>query len=183
MTVVEQAPAVRPGGYAVDFRGTAMRVLERMGLIETVKERETRTGSITMVDADGKVVTRLPDGFTSGDLEILRGDLAEVLYGATRGSAEYLFGDSIQSMVEKAGGVEVVLASGSTRQFDVVVGADGLHSNVRALAFRGTVAVRAADGVCHRGLHAAGFSSSGQCRAVLRRARQASGMFRHAERR
>ncbi|HUA25234.1 MAG TPA: FAD-dependent monooxygenase [Steroidobacteraceae bacterium] len=135
VTVVERAPAVRPGGYAVDFRGTAMRVLERMGLIEAVKERETRTGSITMVDADGKVVTRLPDGFTSGDLEILRGDLAEVLYGATRGGAQYLFGDSIQAMVEKAEGVEVTFASGSTRQFDIVVGADGLHSSVRALAF------------------------------------------------
>jgi 2-polyprenyl-6-methoxyphenol hydroxylase-like FAD-dependent oxidoreductase len=135
VTVVEQAPAVRPGGYAVDFRGTAMRVLERMGLIEAVKERETRTGSITMVDADGKVVTRLPDGFTSGDLEILRGDLAEVLYGATRGGAQYLFGDSIQAMAENAEGVQVTFASGSTRQFDIVVGADGLHSNVRALAF------------------------------------------------
>ena len=135
VTLVEQAPAVRPGGYAVDFRGTAMRVLERMGLVEAVKERETRTSSITMVDEDGKVVARLPDGFTSGDLEILRGDLAEVLYRATRGSAEYLFGDSIHTLAEKADGVEVTFASGSTRQFDVVVGADGLHSNVRALAF------------------------------------------------
>src|SRR5579864_6049276 len=79
VTVVEKAPGIRPGGYAVDFRGTAMRVLERMGLVEEIRKRETRAGSITMVNQSGRVVARLPDGFTSGELEILRGDLAQVL--------------------------------------------------------------------------------------------------------
>lgn len=61
VTVVERSPALRPGGYAVDFRGTATRVLERMGLVEAVKRHETRTGSITMVDTNGKVVARLAE--------------------------------------------------------------------------------------------------------------------------
>jgi 2-polyprenyl-6-methoxyphenol hydroxylase-like FAD-dependent oxidoreductase len=135
VTVVERAPFVRLGGYAVDFRGSAMGVLQRMGLLEAVKQHETRTGSITMVNAKNKVVARLPDGFTSGDLEIPRGDLAKILYEATRNSAEYIFDDSIRSMTQVAEEIEVTFATGKVRRFDLVVGADGLHSNVRAIAF------------------------------------------------
>ncbi len=135
VTVVEKAPGIRPGGYAVDFRGTAMRVLERMGLVQEIRKHETRAGSITMVNENGKVVARLPDGFTSGELEILRGDLAQVLYEATHDGAVYVFGDSIESTTQMPDGVDVRFVSGRTRRFDLVVGADGLHSNVRAVAF------------------------------------------------
>jgi 2-polyprenyl-6-methoxyphenol hydroxylase-like FAD-dependent oxidoreductase len=135
VTLVERAPSLRPGGHAVDFRGTAMRVLERMGLVDAVKEHETRTGSITMVDKNHRLEARLPDGFTSGELEILRGDLSKVLYEATRHDAEYVFDDSILEMEESANGVDVSFVRGATRRFDYVVGADGLHSNVRLIAF------------------------------------------------
>jgi 2-polyprenyl-6-methoxyphenol hydroxylase-like FAD-dependent oxidoreductase len=135
VTVLEQAPGGRPGGYAVDFRGTGMRVLERMGLIDEVKALQTRIGSITIVNDRNEVVARLPDGFTSGDLEIMRGDLSKLLYEATRNTAEYVFGDSVDSLRQTTDAVEVTLQSGRSRSFDLVVGADGLHSNVRALAF------------------------------------------------
>jgi 2-polyprenyl-6-methoxyphenol hydroxylase-like FAD-dependent oxidoreductase len=134
-TVVERATGLRPGGYAVDFRGTATRVLQHMGLMDAVKKHETRVGAITMVDRNNEVVAKLPDGFTSGDLEILRGDLAGVLYEATRQDTEYVFNDSIRTIDETANGLEVVFSSGGARTFDLVVGADGLHSNVRAIAF------------------------------------------------
>jgi len=135
VTVVERAPGIRPGGYAVDFRGSGMKVLERMGLVGEVKKHETRTGSITMVDENNKVVAKLPDGFTSGELEIMRGDLAKVLYEATRDGVEYVFDDSIQSMSQTKDGVDVTFVGGVARTFDLVVGADGLHSNVRVIAF------------------------------------------------
>jgi 2-polyprenyl-6-methoxyphenol hydroxylase-like FAD-dependent oxidoreductase len=135
VTVVERAPGIRPGGYAVDFRGTAMLVLERMGLVNAVKQHETRAGSITMVNENNKVVSKLPDGFTSGELEILRGDLAKVLYEATRDSAQYIFDDSVRAITQSSSGAEVTFASGKVLSFDFVVGADGLHSNVRAVAF------------------------------------------------
>src|ERR1700761_4641218 len=77
-SIVERAPALRPGGYAVDFRGASMRVLERMNLLAEVQRLETRTGSITIVNRNNKKVASMPDGFTSGELEILRGDLARV---------------------------------------------------------------------------------------------------------
>ena len=88
-----------------------------------------------MVDKANKKIASLPDGFTSGELEIMRGDLAGILYETTRHDAEYIFDDSIAHMTEGDHGVEVTFAHGDRRVFDLVVGADGLHSNVRALAF------------------------------------------------
>lgn len=136
VTVVERAPTIRSGGYAVDFRGTATHVLDRMGLTGVVKQRETRAGAITMVDAEGDTLARLPDGFTSGDLEILRGDLVKVLHEATRENVAYIFGDSIHALTQTAEGVDVAFASRNRDRFDLVIGADGLHSNTRTLAFR-----------------------------------------------
>jgi 2-polyprenyl-6-methoxyphenol hydroxylase-like FAD-dependent oxidoreductase len=87
------------------------------------------------VDRDNKKVASMPDGFTSGELEILRGDLAEVFHQATRETTEYIFDDSIAGMEECEGGVDVLFERGKQRRFDLVVGADGLHSKVRSLAF------------------------------------------------
>ncbi|MFZ0744859.1 MAG: FAD-dependent monooxygenase, partial [Terracidiphilus sp.] len=75
-TIVERAPAVRPGGYAIDFRGASLRVLERMGLLSEVQRKQTRIGAISIMDRNNRKVASMPDGFTSGELEILRGDLA-----------------------------------------------------------------------------------------------------------
>jgi 2-polyprenyl-6-methoxyphenol hydroxylase-like FAD-dependent oxidoreductase len=134
-TIVERAPTVRPGGYAVDFRGASVRVLERMGLLGQIEQKQTRIGAITIVDKDNKKVASMPDGFTSGELEILRGDLAAIFHEATRETTEYIFGDTIEAMEHSGDGVDVQFRGGARRRFDLVVGADGLHSNVRSLAF------------------------------------------------
>jgi 2-polyprenyl-6-methoxyphenol hydroxylase-like FAD-dependent oxidoreductase len=134
-TVVERAPTVRPGGYAVDFRGAALGTLERMGILAEVKKFETRTGAITIVDKANRKVASLPDGFTSGELEIMRGDLADVLYQASRQDAEYIFDDSITGITQRDSEVEVTFSRTEARKFDLVVGADGLHSNVRTHVF------------------------------------------------
>jgi 2-polyprenyl-6-methoxyphenol hydroxylase-like FAD-dependent oxidoreductase len=134
-TIVEKAPSLRPGGYAVDFRGVGMEVLKRMGILEQVRKYETRTGKITMVNKHNKKVASMPDGFTSGELEINRGDLSLVLYEATKENTEYIFGDSITDMKHAADGVEVTFKRNPPRKFDLVIGADGLHSGVRNIAF------------------------------------------------
>ena len=134
-TIVERAPAVRPGGYAVDFRGASMQALERMGILADVQKMQTRTGAITIVDSANRKIASMPDGFTSGELEIMRGDLAGILHEATRRHADYIFNDSIAGLVLNETGVEVTFSQGRPRTFDLVVGADGLHSKVRALAF------------------------------------------------
>jgi 2-polyprenyl-6-methoxyphenol hydroxylase-like FAD-dependent oxidoreductase len=134
-TIVERASAVRPGGYAVDFRGASVRVLDRMGLLAEVQRKQTRVGAITIVDRNSKKMASMPDGFTSGELEILRGDLATVLYQATRESTEYIFDNSIAAIEQSSAGVDVRFQRGASRRFDLVIGADGLHSNVRSLVF------------------------------------------------
>jgi 2-polyprenyl-6-methoxyphenol hydroxylase-like FAD-dependent oxidoreductase len=134
-TIVERAPALRPGGYAVDFRGASVRVIERMGLLAEVRRMQTRIGAITVVDRDNNKIASMPDGFTSGELEILRGDLAGIFYDATRAATEYIFDDSIDAIEETDTGVDVRFQRGERRRFDLVVGADGLHSRVRSLAF------------------------------------------------
>jgi 2-polyprenyl-6-methoxyphenol hydroxylase-like FAD-dependent oxidoreductase len=134
-TIVERAPAVRPGGYAIDFRGASLRVLERMGLLPAVRQKQTHIGAITIVDRNNKKVASMPDGFTSGELEILRGDLADIFHEATQQTTEYIFDDSIVAIEDGAEGVDVLFESGGRRRFDLVVGADGLHSKVRSVVF------------------------------------------------
>ena len=134
-TIIERAPAIRPGGYAVDFRGAGMEVLKRMGIMEEIRKYETRTGKITMVDRNNKKLASMPDGFTSGELEIMRGDLANVLYEATRQNTDYIFNDSITGLTQRPDGVDVTFSRSAALHFDLVVGADGLHSNVRTLVF------------------------------------------------
>lgn len=134
-TVVERSPEPRPGGYAVDFRGASLTVLERMGLLEQVQAHATGMGEMTYVKESGRKVATMTSQVLSGELEVLRGDLVEILYDATRAKVEYLFDDSISALTQDDTGVDVTFERGGSRRFDLVIGADGLHSNVRRLAF------------------------------------------------
>ncbi|WP_280335279.1 FAD-dependent monooxygenase [Nocardia wallacei] len=140
VTVVERAPELRPGGQAVDARGVAKDVIGRMGLAAAVRAACTDTAGAHTVDADGNVLETYRaedhggDGYVS-EIEILRGDLSRVLYDDTRADVEYLFGDRIAELTQDADGVDVTFAGGARRRFDLVVGADGLHSALRAMVF------------------------------------------------
>ncbi|MFJ8208893.1 FAD-dependent monooxygenase [Streptomyces sp. NPDC096033] len=134
-TIVERAPHLRDGGYAVDFRGEALDVLDRMGLLQQIEALETQMGDAAMVDADGRQYATLPAAVFAGDLEVLKGDLTRLLYEATRENTEYLFGDSMTGLRQDDNGVHVTFEHAAPRRFDLVVGADGLHSRTRALAF------------------------------------------------
>ena len=136
VTVVERAPALRAGGQAVDFKGrTHLTVLERMGILDEVRARRTGTTDLVLVDADGRELGVMSGEFTGGDLEILRGDLAEIMYDRTADSVEYLFGDTITDLHDTGDGVAVRFENSQPRTFDLVLGADGIHSRVRKLAF------------------------------------------------
>jgi 2-polyprenyl-6-methoxyphenol hydroxylase-like FAD-dependent oxidoreductase len=140
VTVVERAPGLRPGGQAVDARGVAREVIRRMGLDAAVRAARTVTAGAYYVDVDGNVLETFRadddggDGFIS-EIEILRGDLSQVLYDDTRDGVEYVFGDRIAELVQDADGVDVAFAGGDRRRFELVVGADGLHSALRAMVF------------------------------------------------
>ncbi len=140
VVIVEAAPAIRPGGQTVDLRGAGREVVTRMGLLTTMTERCLFQRGIAWVRSDGTRRAEMPveafdgNGIVSA-LEILRGDLTDVLYQATRESAEYRFGTRISAIEQDDDGVRATLTDGDVIQADLVVGADGPHSAVRQLAF------------------------------------------------
>ncbi|MFJ1647256.1 FAD-dependent monooxygenase [Streptomyces sp. NPDC088258] len=140
VTVVEKAATVRGGGYPIDIRGTAMDVVDRMGLLPRLRDAHIDSRKITFVDAAGHSVGSVrPEALTGGvegrDIEVPRGDLAFALYDSVRDEVEFLFDDSIATLDDHAAGVDVTFRGGSRRTFDLVVGADGIHSHTRGLAF------------------------------------------------
>jgi 2-polyprenyl-6-methoxyphenol hydroxylase-like FAD-dependent oxidoreductase len=136
VTVVEKAATLRTGGQAVDVKGDVHRtVLERMGVLDELRAHQTGGTDQTVIDATGRPIAVIPGKFTGGDLEIRRGDLTAILHGRTRDTCEYVFGDAVTSLTDAAGGVHVTFERGAPRTFDVVVGADGIHSGTRRLAF------------------------------------------------
>ena len=140
VTVVERWPGLRPGGQAVDLRGVAKEVLRRIGLDAPVRAARTQTvGASFVTGGNRRLATIRADQFDGDglitELEILRGDLAQVFHDAAKDGVEYLFDDRIETLTQDQTGVAVRFASGAQRRFDLVVGADGLHSAVRSLIF------------------------------------------------
>lgn len=140
VTVVEKAGALRGGGYPVDIRGTAIEVVRRMGILPGLRDAHIDSRRLTFLDADGGKVASLTPGAVSGgvegqDLEVRRGDLAASLYAAVRDDVEFLFGDFVDVLDEHENGVDVTFRSGRRRTFDLIVGADGMHSRTRESLF------------------------------------------------
>ncbi|KQZ10669.1 FAD-dependent oxidoreductase [Agromyces sp. Root1464] len=136
VTVVEKAPAARAGGQAVDFKGrTHHALLTRMGILDEVHARQTAKTDWRMVDANDHVNAVVPGEFIGGDVEILRGDLAGILLAQSAADADYVFDDEITAITESDAGVDVAFARRPDERFDLVIGADGVHSAVRRLAF------------------------------------------------
>ncbi|KZB85133.1 FAD-dependent monooxygenase [Amycolatopsis regifaucium] len=140
-TVVERAPAPRVGGHAVDIRGTALGVVERMGVLGRLRELSTDMRGMSFVNAAGKTLVKVTEhtltgGLTdSDDVEILRDDLTDVLASVAQEGVEYVYGDWITGIAQRPDGVRVAFANGEARHFDLVIGADGQHSTVRSLVF------------------------------------------------
>ncbi|ACU75132.1 monooxygenase FAD-binding [Catenulispora acidiphila DSM 44928] len=136
VTVVEKAPGIRPGGQAVDFKGRTHReVLTRMGVLDEIHARQTSKTDWRLIDETERVKAVIPGEFLGGDVEILRGDLADILHRSSADVAEYVFGDEVTAIRDGAAGVDVEFARRNAKRFDLVIGADGAHSAVRRLAF------------------------------------------------
>ncbi|GAA1804205.1 FAD-dependent monooxygenase [Agromyces neolithicus] len=147
VTVVERAESPRPGGQAVDLRGASREVAERLGLMPGIQARLLHELGLAYVDGAGRVFGRMSMADFDGkgavaEIEIARGDLDEVLRDALAaasanapGLLDLRYGDRITGITQDVDGVDVAFEHAPAERFDLVVGADGLHSATRLLAF------------------------------------------------
>ena len=135
--LVERAPEFRTGGYMIDFFGPGLEVAERMGLLPMLERHRARISSVTAVDERGRRRSELGaatyETVAGGMVSLLRGDLAGVLRDAV--SSPIRFGTTVEAIEPVADGVRVRLTNGTVEDVDLLVGADGVHSRVRELAF------------------------------------------------
>ncbi|CAF9938434.1 hypothetical protein IMSHALPRED_000800 [Imshaugia aleurites] len=142
VTVVERAPALRTAGQGLDVRDSARDVIKRMGIFDHILGKSSHEEGIEFVGSNNRCVARFGvdksgkgDSLTS-DIEILRGELAGILFDVTKDDVSYIFGDMIESLDESATEISVNFANGTpTTAFDLVVAADGIGSKTRGLAF------------------------------------------------
>jgi 2-polyprenyl-6-methoxyphenol hydroxylase-like FAD-dependent oxidoreductase len=139
-TLVESAPALRTAGYVIDFWGLGYDIAEKMGLLPDIKRIGYHMQEMRVVNDSGQRVSgfdvRVIRELTGGRYITLgRSDLSKLIYDQISGSCEFIFGDSIRNLRDADGHVHVEFERGGERRFDLVIGADGLHSQVRKLAF------------------------------------------------
>ncbi len=139
-TIIEAAPRLRTGGYVIDFWGAGFDIADRMGLLPEIQRKGYVFREVRIVNDQGKRVAGFPvDAFarmTHGRyVSVARGDLAASIFGLVEGKVETIFGDSVNRIAQTESAVQVRFESGGTREFDLVVGADGLHSRIRELVF------------------------------------------------
>ncbi|GLZ76224.1 hypothetical protein Afil01_10310 [Actinorhabdospora filicis] len=141
VTIVEVTPEFRRGGQAIDVRGPALEIARRMGIGDRLEAERLRMRGMSMVDAEGNEIYRNEEHtFTGGDLskgdaEVLREDLARMAADAVGDRVEWIYGDTITAVQQDELGVTVDFREHDRRNFDLVIGADGLHSNTRRLVW------------------------------------------------
>ena len=139
-TLVERAPQLRRGGYVIDFWGLGFDIAERMRLVPELRSEGYDIQELRLVNAKGRRVAGFGvDVFrklTHGRyVSIARSELASLIYRKVEGRCEAIFGDSIARIDQSGDGATVTFERGDQRSFDLVIGADGLHSRVREVAF------------------------------------------------
>jgi len=162
-TLIERAPTLRTGGYVIDFWGLGYDLAERMGLINEIDRIGYHAREMRIVNDRGRRLagfgTKVFTELTGGRYVTLkRSDLSRLLFEKVDGTLETVFDDHIVALHQRADGVQVVLNRGGERRFDLVIGADGLHSTVRRLAFGPQHAFEK-----HLGYIVAAFEDRGYC--------------------
>ena len=135
-TVVERSAGLRSSGAPVDVRGPAVPVVERMGVLPRLRAAATSATRLDFVDDRGRRIGSIPQQSGAGtEIELPRGDLAAALADTCRDAVDFRFDETVVGLADDGHGVDVVFERGAPRRFDLVLGADGLHSRVRRLAF------------------------------------------------
>jgi len=138
--VIEQANDLRRDGYAIDFLGTGYDVASRMNLVDQLQAQQIPFEYLAYVNKAGRLIAKLDASLlhtiTDGKyMGLMHSTLEEVLYKALGRTVEVRFGRSLTAVVQHSDAVEVAFNDGTTESFDLLIGADGVHSNTRALVF------------------------------------------------
>jgi 2-polyprenyl-6-methoxyphenol hydroxylase-like FAD-dependent oxidoreductase len=139
-TLIERAPVLRGGGYVIDFWGLGYDIAERAGLADDIDRVGYHVRELRVVDDRGKRVagfgTKVFRELTGGRYVTLgRSDLSRLLFEKIQGATETLFDNEIVGLEDRGDHVQVQFRRGGNRRYDLVIGADGLHSRVRSLVF------------------------------------------------
>lgn len=140
VTVVERAPSLRTAGQQIDVRGAAWKIMHKMGLEEVIKAKTTEEQGLAFVASDGSVIGEFPVGEGKGfssTVEIIRGDLATILFEAAKDvGVEFMFGDYVSAAKDVADKVQITFGNKqTTEEFDLFIIADGLGSRTRSNVF------------------------------------------------
>jgi 2-polyprenyl-6-methoxyphenol hydroxylase-like FAD-dependent oxidoreductase len=140
VTVVERAPALRMGGNGVDVQDQALQVAERMHIMPQIRDRALDVQGMLFINDKGRNVAKIDlqsiqRKYNPGQTEIMRGDLIGILYGLIKDKVEVLFNDTITTIDQDDTSAHIAFQRSKPRVFDIVIGADGIHSNVRKLVF------------------------------------------------
>ncbi|OBJ43445.1 hypothetical protein A5630_19015 [Mycolicibacterium mucogenicum] len=138
--LIETAPQLRTGGYLIDFWGVGYAIAERMGLADAIQRAGYGIEQVRLVDGRGRktggfAVSPFRRVFDGRYISLPRGELARLIYEAVGDDVETVFGDRITAIDQRDEGVHVAFEHSGRREFDLVIGADGVHSAVRGLAF------------------------------------------------
>ena len=139
-TIIENSPALREGGHAIDFMGAGFDVAEKMKIIPALKAVDINFSKLVFVDSNDKErgsmnYQKIKNFLNGRAFTLFRSDLAKVIYQNIDKDVEIIFGDTITKIDQNEQEISVSFKNGTTRNFDLLVGADGLHSNVRKLVF------------------------------------------------
>lgn len=139
-TIIEQHHGLRKGGYMIDFFGTGVAVADRMNILPLIANKDSRIPEVTFVDdagtrKGGLDMARLRKLMATQAFTILRDDLSDILFSKIRNHVDIVFGHTITRIEQDDHNVNLTFNGGKTSSFDLLIAADGLHSNVRSLAF------------------------------------------------
>ena len=139
-TLIERAPKLRASGYVIDFWGLGYDIAERMDLASDIERTGYHMREMRIVNDRSERVagfgTSVFRELTGGRFVTLgRSDLSRLLFEKIKGTTEVMLGNEIVDLQESADGVQIQFKHSGERRFDLVIGADGLHSNVRRLVF------------------------------------------------